>query len=168
MGWAYSEAHGYVLIQLAPPPPPRQPQQGGLILPPTREQAPAGYPPGYVGAAVPPGPGNVIPFRHRSCQLVRPGNRDTYADFLAGVPDIAPGSSFAYMNDGLAPDEAEIAGLPEMSPQAPVNPYTQIHDNPALDAFGPRGVAHRAVAPLAELSSTTPAGGGGDPDPSAA
>jgi hypothetical protein len=104
----------------------------------------------------------VIPFKHQSCQLVRPGNKDVYADFLAGVPDLSPNSSFAYMASGLAPEEAEVSGLPEMAPPAPANPNTVIHENPAQDAFGPRGVVTKRFAPLADLAKPP-----GD-DPSAA
>src|SRR5882672_4578868 len=138
MAWAYSPAHGYVLVPLAMEAPPRQP--GGYMPPaPVRAPAPAGYPEGFLGGVAPPGGGNVIPFRPRTCVLVRQGNKDPYADFLAGVPDIAPNSNFAHLAEGLSPDEGQLEGLPEMMPMAAANPNVRVNQDPAMDAFGSRG-----------------------------
>lgn len=151
MFWAYSPAHGYILVPGAPEAPPRQP--GGYFpTQPVRAAVPAGYPPGYTGAPMPPGGGNVIPFRPKTCVLVRPGNKDTYADFLAGVPDISPGSQFAHLAEGLSPDEQQLESMPEMMPAAPANPNVRPNLDPAMDAFGSRGVQAGPVKALAELA----------------
>lgn len=140
MAWAYSPAHGYVLVPLAPPAPPRQ--GGSPIVLPGHE-------------AMVPGPSNVTPIgSHKSCHLVRPGNRDTYAEFIAGVPDINPGHAFGHLAPGLTPDDADMDPLlsdPTYAPPAPVNPHTQIHADPRMDAFG-RGVQNAPIKPLIVLA----------------
>lgn len=145
MAWSYSPAHGYVLVPLAPPAPPRA-AGSPIYLPPQSD-------------AALPGGNNVVPFRgaHKSCQLVRPGNRDTYAEFLSGVPDISPHQAYGYLAPALMPEDADMDPLlsdPSYSPPAPVNPNTTINEDPSRDAFG-RGVQYAHVKPLIVLAGET-------------
>lgn len=127
-----------MLVPIAAAPPPSAPRR-----------APA--------AAASAGGGTVVPFRRGSIQLVRPliGGQDPYADFLDKIPDIQPGAYGAHVAAGLVPNEEEIAGLAEMAPAVAADPHTQAHEDPALDAFGGRGVKSTGVKPLGEGGGTS-------------
>jgi hypothetical protein len=63
-----------------------------------------------MAAPVSPGqPGRVIPFpTTRTCELVKPGDRDPYAELLAQVPDLAPPSNgYDAMAGNSAPEVQE-------------------------------------------------------------
>lgn len=84
-GFAWAHMAGqFVLVPLAQPPAP----------PPVQIQAPPRQPAGIVPfvqqpltSSIPPGVGVK---RTETCVLVKPGDQDTYADMLAGVPDLVP------------------------------------------------------------------------------
>lgn len=111
-GWAWHPQYGYMAVplqQAAPAPPP----------------APAAYypPPSQARPAQPQAPARVLPFqRPQTCQLVRPGNRDTYAELLETIPDLVAPQQF----DGPSPETlAELAHLPEFHDVGPgADPHT--------------------------------------------
>lgn len=83
MGWTWSEAHGWIAVQVSAPEPMR-----------AAPGARAYNPNAATGYAPPPG-GGVIPIHIvKSCQLVRDGvNKDgarvdPYAEFLSQIPDL--------------------------------------------------------------------------------
>lgn len=112
--WAQHPQYGLIAVPLAPaiPPPVRTPQGTVPFVagPPVAQPQHAG--------------GRVIPFPagHGSCELVKPGNRDTYAELMAGVPDLVQaGVVQAGSADAVA---AELRGLPEFaSASADVTAY---------------------------------------------
>jgi hypothetical protein len=76
---------GYVLVPLAPAaapttapvyaPPPRQPSG---VVPFVPQPLTSQFPPGHATPRV------------ETCVLVKPGDKDTYGDLLAGLPDLVP------------------------------------------------------------------------------
>lgn len=101
----------------APIPPPQQPQQ------------PWGTP---AGATLPPGGPRV-----ETCTLVRPGNRDTYAELLERLPDLAPPSGYDAMAGNPSPESmGELARLNDLA----------FHDVPR--AYGD---SHRPASTIATL-----------------
>lgn len=112
--WAQHPQYGLIAVPLASsiPPPVRTPQ--GTV--PYVAGAPVAQPQ-HAG-------GRVIPFppARGTCELVKPGDRDTYAELLTGVPDLVQaGAVQAGNSDAVA---AELRGLPEFaSASADVTAY---------------------------------------------
>lgn len=79
--WALNPQYGYILVPL-------QTQQEPPLVPPPRQ--PNGVRPFVqqpLTSAFPPGHGTT---RIETCVLVKPGDKDTYAEMMAGVPDLVP------------------------------------------------------------------------------
>lgn len=97
-----------VLVPLQPntiPVPPRQPQ----FAPVVRSHVPMARP-------------------IQTCALVKPGNRDTYAEVLAGVPDLVPATTYDAMVGNVDPlTQQELASFPEYA--------TAMHGEDAPVAF---------------------------------
>lgn len=99
-----------------------------------------------------PGAGGarVIPIGRGTVQLVRPliGGEDPYQAYLDRLPEIQPGEAGSHLLGGLVPNEEELSGLAEMAAPIAVDPHTQAHEDPAMDAFGGRGVKSVQNKPL--------------------
>jgi hypothetical protein len=111
-GYAIHPQHGYILVPLtvqAPAPasaiqaPPRQPNGAVFYAPQPNMTVPhPGRP-----------PAKVLPFAS-SCHLVKPGNRDTYAELMSTVPDLVPATGYDAMRGEVSPEtQAELGGFAE-------------------------------------------------------
>lgn len=79
-GYAWAvQGNGYVLVPLV------QPQ--AFVAPPRQ---PAGVRPFVPQAITSPFPPGAAMRKVETCVLVKPGDRDPYADFMASVPDLVP------------------------------------------------------------------------------
>ena len=101
--WLMHPQHGMVLVplsQTAPviPTPIRQAQH--MTMPQTVAQ---NFAPSYSPSI-------------QTCTLVKPGNRDTYAELLQTIPDLVPPSGFDAMTGNISPLTAqELQGCAEFS-----------------------------------------------------
>lgn len=128
------------------PPPPsgfayRLDANQGYVLVPITQATPVVAPPPRAAGTVPYGdhpqalaaqrpPGVVLSRPARTCVLVKPGNKDTFAELLQGLPDLTGGQSAAYEQEALA----EIQSMPEANDVASAtNP-----DAPADAGYGAR------------------------------
>jgi hypothetical protein len=108
--WAFMQGT-YVLIPLAaPPPPPSQP----AFVPPVRQpSAVVPYVPQPITSPVLPGHAGP---HAETCFLVKPGDRDTYAELLSQTPELVPDQSggFDAMAGRPSPQTmAELTGCAE-------------------------------------------------------
>ena len=111
--WCAHPSAGWVLMALVPqsttfiPAPVRQPDGVGPFCP-----VPIGYPQLR--------PGQIAP-QERTCVLVKPGDRDLYAELLARVPSLVPVSQYDAMSGRPDPQvQAELGNLPEFHDLGPV------------------------------------------------
>lgn len=119
--WATHPQHGFIMVPMA------QPSSAPAITPPIRQ--PAGvrpFVPQALTSPFPPGRGTE---RVETCVLVKPGDKDTYADMLAGLTDLVPDMSGGY--DAMAGNPSpttvqETAGCTE---------FSQTQDGRALNAY---------------------------------
>jgi hypothetical protein len=96
----------------APPmaPPQRVPGTQPYIAPPVQ----------VTPGTQPPAPGAPPRKRVQTCTLVKPGDRDPYAELLAGIPDLVPDSGFDSMAGNPDPSvQQELGGLMEMGEGGP-------------------------------------------------
>lgn len=144
-GYAWSQVHGWVLVQVGPTEPYQAPAGARAAVP----NAATGY-------GLPPG-GNIIQIQPvKSCKLVRGGvDRfgtpvDPYAEFLAGQRDLDPAQlegRVPFNVGGLVPSEQDQATLAHIHSVSAVDPQTTPHEDPALDAYGPNGARAARSAP---------------------
>ena len=110
--WGYHQSGQFVLVPLAtsaaPAPAPLQPpiRQPSAVIPFARPQFGSEQPPAA--------PAKMV----ETCALVKPGDRDTYAELLEKLPDIVPDTSpYDAMAGNPSPQTvAEMAGVTEFAP----------------------------------------------------
>jgi hypothetical protein len=74
---------------------------------------------------------------------------DSYAEYLAGLPDLSPQQA-PTLWQGLVPNDAEVAHLPEMAPQPGHwrgKGEPMMYDDPVADANGTGPRSARRPAP---------------------
>jgi hypothetical protein len=134
--WATHPTMGYVLVPLAQVsapttgptfvPPPRQPS--GLV-PFVPQPITSQFPPGHPTARV------------ETCMLVKPGDRDTYAEVLAGLPDLVPDNGgYDAMAGHPAPLTVQECGS--------AIEFAQANDGQAMRAYPEGSVLARGSTPL--------------------
>ena len=129
-GFAWSIQGGqYILVQLAPQPVQMVPARTTIVAPVRQPAAVAPFVPQPIHGGIPAGSPAAMP---ETCLLVKPGNRDTYAEFLASQPELIadPGYNAEAGNPNPAV-MAELRGLPEyqgqdgaVNPDAPLRSFT--------------------------------------------
>lgn len=85
-------------------------------------------------------PGSHVPTPVRTCELVKPGTRDTYAELLDSVPDLYPNIDAS--NPAVAQELAALQSLPEYHDKGHV----------ATDAGTAAYPVHGAHAPVAQVA----------------
>lgn len=140
MAWSYMNGQ-YVLVQLAAPPVHMHPAQTSIVAPVRQPAAVAPFVPQHIASPVHAGSPAAMP---ETCLLVKPGNRDTYAEFLASQPELVPDPGFnAEAGNPNPAVVAELRGLAEYaSGDSAVNP-----DAP-LRSFAPGAHLIPGSAPL--------------------
>jgi hypothetical protein len=130
VGFAWSIQGGqYILVQLAPQPIHMAPARTTIVAPVRQPAGVAPFTPQSIHSGMPVGsPAGFV----ETCQLVKPGNRDTYAEFLATQPELVPDQGFNAEAGNPNPAViAELRGLPEyqgqdgaVNPEAPLRSFT--------------------------------------------
>lgn len=121
-GYGYVvDGQRYVLVPLSQPQPVTAP-------PPPRAPGTRPYVPGQPAARAVHRPNGSGP-PPRTCALVKPGTRDTYAELLDTVPDLLQGEAMVYDPQSLA----DINNLPNDPSGVAVNP-----ESPADAGYGAR------------------------------
>lgn len=139
--WAMHPEYGPIMVPLQPafPSPPRQPQGVTPFVPQPVRYASTPHMAGAFTTSAPV----------TTSTLVKPGNRDTYAELLATIPDLVPPSGYDSMAGVPDPSVVqELAGMPE---------YRTVGEggNPNTSAF-----AYPVAGRGAPSSSAMPLGNG--------
>lgn len=128
MAWSF-QAGQFVLIQLAPQPIQMVPARTTIVAPVRQPAGVAPFVPQSIHGGQPAGSPASMP---ETCLLVKPGNRDTYAEFLATQPELWPDQGYNVEAGNPNPAVmAELRGLPEyqgqdgaVNPEAPLRSFT--------------------------------------------
>lgn len=140
MAWSFM-AGQYVLVQLPQSAPiPMVPARTTIVAPVRQPSAVAPFVPTPIHGGQPAGSPAAFA---ETCLLVKPGNRDTYAEFLAGVPELVPDQGYnAEAGNPNPAVMAELRGLPEyqgqdgaVNPDAPLRSFTG--GNPLINGSAP-------------------------------
>jgi hypothetical protein len=139
MAWSFMGGQ-YVLVQLASQPIPMVPARTTIVAPVRQPGAVAPFVPQPIHGGLPAGSPAAFA---ETCLLVKPGNRDTYAEFLATQPELVadPGYNAEAGNPNPAV-AAELRGLAEyqgndlaVNPDAPLRSF--VGGNPIIMGSAP-------------------------------
>jgi hypothetical protein len=135
-GWTIDARGQYMCVPLAPP---VAPTTGPVFVPPPRQ--PSGLRPFVPQPLTSPFPAGHATPRVETCVLVKPGDKDTYSDLLAQLPDLVPDNGgYDAMAGRPSPETVrEIGGLPE---------FATSQDGQAMRAFPEGAVLARGSTPL--------------------
>lgn len=128
--------------------------QAGLVLVPLEGASPipsVQYPHTPPVARSHPGMMPPTPAKVETCLLVHPGNRDTYAELLATLPELAPPSGYDSMKGNPDPRVvAECQSCPEFTrgSDGAVHPESGLRARGDQSTVAPHVVAARQAAAL--------------------